>query len=85
MKYAFAQRVRHLKSSAVRDILKVVNRGDVISFAGGLPDDGLFPLKAIEEAFSRVFASGNKALQYGETEGYLPLREVILERMEKKA
>ncbi|GIN07981.1 aminotransferase [Shouchella clausii] len=84
MKYAFAQRVRHLKSSAVRDILKVVNRGDVISFAGGLPDDGLFPLKAIEEAFSRVFASGNKALQYGETEGYLPLREVILERMEKK-
>ncbi|WP_078390804.1 PLP-dependent aminotransferase family protein [Shouchella patagoniensis] len=84
MKYAFAKRVRHLQSSAVRDILKVVNQGNIISFAGGLPDDGLFPAKAIEDAFSRAFSKGNKALQYGETEGYRPLREVILERMAEK-
>ncbi|QQK80880.1 PLP-dependent aminotransferase family protein [Salicibibacter cibi] len=84
MKYAFAQRVRHLQSSAVRDILKVVNQGDVISFAGGLPDDDLFPVEAIEDAFSRALAKGKKAMQYGETEGYFPLREVIIERMEKK-
>lgn len=85
MKYAFAKRVRHLQSSAVRDILKIVNQGDVISFAGGLPDDQLFPTQAITDAFSRALAKGNKALQYGETEGYRPLREVIIERMQKKA
>ncbi|MCM3762828.1 PLP-dependent aminotransferase family protein [Alkalihalobacillus oceani] len=84
MKYAFANRVRHLQSSAVRDILKVVGQGNVISFAGGLPDDDLFPIEGIEEAFSRVFESGKGALQYMETEGYRPLREVILERMSKK-
>lgn len=83
MKYAFANRVRNLQSSAVRDILKVVGSGDVISFAGGLPDGDLFPIKGIEEAFSRVFAQGKQALQYAETEGYRPLREKILERMER--
>ncbi len=84
MKYAFANRVRHLQSSAVRDILKVVGQGNVISFAGGLPDDDLFPIEGIEDAFSRVFATGKKSLQYMETEGYRPLREVILERMRNK-
>ncbi|ARK29134.1 aminotransferase-like domain-containing protein [Halalkalibacter krulwichiae] len=84
MKYAFANRVRHLQSSAVRDILKIVGQGNVISFAGGLPDDDLFPLEGLEDAFSRVFKSGKKSLQYTETEGYRPLREVILERMSKK-
>ncbi|KGA98044.1 aminotransferase [Alkalihalobacillus alcalophilus ATCC 27647 = CGMCC 1.3604] len=85
MKYAFAKRVRHLQSSAVRDILKVVGQGDVISFAGGLPDDELFPMQGIEEAFSRVFAAGKgSALQYAETEGFRPLRETIIERMKNK-
>ncbi|SDM52506.1 2-aminoadipate transaminase [Fictibacillus solisalsi] len=84
LKYAFAHRIYSLQSSAVRDILKVVNQEGVISFAGGLPDDQLFPAEAIEEAFSKVFASGKHALQYSETEGYLPLREVILERMSRK-
>ncbi|GAE35640.1 PLP-dependent aminotransferase family protein [Halalkalibacter akibai] len=84
MKYAFANRVRHLQSSAVRDILKIVGKGDVISFAGGLPDDDLFPLEGLEDAFTRVFRTGKKSLQYMETEGYRPLREVILERMSTK-
>ncbi|GAE28419.1 transcriptional regulator [Halalkalibacter wakoensis JCM 9140] len=84
MKYAFADRVRFLQSSAVRDILKIVGKGDVISFAGGLPDDDLFPLDGLEDAFSRVFQTGKKSLQYMETEGYRPLREAILERMSKK-
>ncbi|MBP3951480.1 PLP-dependent aminotransferase family protein [Bacillus suaedae] len=84
MRYAFADRVRHLQSSAVRDILKIVGKGDVISFAGGLPDDEMFPMKGIEEAFSRTFQSGKKSLQYAETEGYRPLREAIIERMARK-
>lgn len=85
MKYAFAKRVRHLQSSAVRDILKVVNKGNVISFAGGLPDDDLFPLEGIKEAFNKTFQMGKKSFQYIETEGYLPLREVLIERMKKKS
>ncbi|WP_209124313.1 PLP-dependent aminotransferase family protein [Alkalihalobacillus sp. BA299] len=84
MKYAFAKRVRHLQSSAVRDILKVVSKGNVISFAGGLPDDDLFPLDGIREAFEETFRSGKKSLQYIETEGFLPLRELLIERMKRK-
>ena len=84
MKYAFAKRVQHLQSSAVRDILKIVEKGDVISFAGGLPDDELFPVEAVEKAFSKTFQSGKNALQYGVTEGYVQLREVLVERMKEK-
>ncbi|WP_308747486.1 hypothetical protein [Caldalkalibacillus thermarum] len=84
MKYAFAKRVRHLQSSAVREILKVVSEGNVISFAGGLPEEDLFPMEEIKEAFEKVFSSGKKSLQYIETEGYRPLREILIERMKKK-
>ncbi|WP_216829341.1 aminotransferase-like domain-containing protein [Alkalihalobacterium elongatum] len=84
MKYAFAKRVRHLQSSAVRDILKVVSKGNVISFAGGLPDDDLFPLEGIKEAFEETFKTGKKSLQYIETEGFLPLRELLIDRMKRK-
>ncbi|WP_112182613.1 PLP-dependent aminotransferase family protein [Paraliobacillus zengyii] len=84
MKYGFSHRVRYLRSSAVRDILKVVNKGDVISFAGGLPDEGLFPVEAMQQAFTKALTSGNKALQYGETEGLLALRERLVERMKCK-
>ncbi len=84
MRYGFAKRVQHLQSSAVRDILKITNKGDVISFAGGLPDDELFPVEAVQDAFSKTFQSGGKAFQYDATEGYAPLREVLVDRMAKK-
>lgn len=82
--YSFAKRAGLVKSSAVRDILKIINAGNVISFAGGLPPDELFPVDAMKEAFERTFATGGKALQYGLTEGFIPLREVIVDRMAKK-
>lgn len=84
MEYAFADRMKFLQSSAVRDILKVVNKSGVISFAGGLPADDLFPLDGIKGAFDKAFQQGGKAMQYIETEGYRPLREVIIERMKRK-
>lgn len=84
LKYGFSQRVRYMKSSAVRDILKVVNKGDVISFAGGLPDEGLFPVDAVAEAFNKAVLSGRKSLQYAETEGVTELREKLANRMTKK-
>lgn len=84
MKYGFADRVRFFDSSAVRDILKVVNKGDVISFAGGLPDEALFPVEAVDRAFHKAITSGNKSLQYAETEGLLELRSQLASRMLKK-
>ncbi|MFB4165110.1 PLP-dependent aminotransferase family protein [Alteribacillus sp. JSM 102045] len=84
MKYGFAKRVYHMQSSAVRDILKVVNKGNVISFAGGLPDEKLFPVHEVRRAFDQALLSDPKALQYGETEGVPALREQLAKRMADK-
>lgn len=84
VKYGFAQRVRYMRSSAVRDILKVANKENVISFAGGMPDEDLFPVEAVRHAFDKALTSGNKTLQYGETEGVMELREILVDRMMKK-
>ncbi|MGM7681845.1 PLP-dependent aminotransferase family protein [Cytobacillus sp. Hm23] len=84
MKYGFAKRVQHLQGSEVRELLKIIESGNVISFAGGLPDESLFPIKAVEDAFEKTFLSGQKALQYGVTEGFTPLRDLIVELMKKQ-
>ncbi|WP_424766328.1 PLP-dependent aminotransferase family protein [Paenibacillus sp. sgz302251] len=84
MDYHFSARISQLKSSAVRDILKLTQGRDMISFAGGLPAEELFPVQAIREAADRVFTAGANALQYGLTEGYLPLREQLCQRMAAK-
>ncbi len=74
----FADRMENLKSSAIRDILKLTSRKGMISFAGGLPAPELFPLSEIEEATHRTLAKyGSNALQYSVTEGIAPLREKI--------
>lgn len=75
---AFATRVRGMTASAIREILKVTQRPDVISFAGGLPAPELFPLDDVKAATARVLdTAGPAALQYSTTEGHLPLREWI--------
>jgi 2-aminoadipate transaminase len=84
MNYQFSARLGTFSSSAVREILKLTQRKSIISFAGGLPAEEHFPVAAIGDAFQRVLAAGNKALQYGLTEGYLPLRESICGWMERK-
>ncbi len=84
MDYLFAEQTHNLKSSAVRDILNVIQQGNVISFAGGLPSEENFPLDEIKTAYEKVFASGRSCLQYGLTEGFIPLREAIQERMARK-
>jgi DNA-binding transcriptional MocR family regulator len=76
---SFAKRVGELKSSAIREILKITSRPEVISFAGGLPAPELFPLAEMETASRNVFAKyGHVALQYSITEGFVPLREKIV-------
>lgn len=84
MKYQFSSSVEALTSSAVRDILKLTQGNGIISLAGGLPAEEFFPIEEMREAFSRVFDMGTKAMQYGLTDGYIPLREVIVARLAKK-
>ena len=81
MKWAISRRAQQLTSSAIREILKVTERPEVISFAGGLPSPASFPVAAMEAAVARVFADNPQgALQYAATEGYMPLREFVAKR-----
>jgi 2-aminoadipate transaminase len=75
----YAHRTKRMGSSVIRELLKFTERPDVISFAGGLPAPDVFPLEEFAEACQRVMKNqGAQALQYGTTEGYLPLREMIM-------
>src|SRR6516165_7844514 len=77
-KSRYAQRTLGIKSSAIRELLKVTQRPEIISFAGGLPAPDVFPTDRFREACCRVLETNAKsALQYGATEGYEPLREMI--------
>jgi len=74
----FALRTDSIGSSAIRELLKLNSLPDVISFAGGLPAPDLFPIERFKEAAEVVLTEmGERALQYGTTEGYQPLREMI--------
>ena len=74
----FSQRAKRMTSSAIRELLKLTEQPDVISFAGGLPAPEIFPVNEIEEACRHVFKEhSSMALQYSTTEGYLPLREYL--------
>ena len=79
----FSRRMSRAKPSAIREILKVTERTDVLSFAGGLPAPEAFPVEAIARAHAQVLASAAApaALQYGPTEGFGPLRAWIAGRM----
>lgn len=80
--YAYAQRVKYMQGSAVREILKVTEEPEVISFAGGLPAPELFPLQQLREGFARVLAGPDaSSLQYSTTEGYVKLREYLAVQM----
>jgi 2-aminoadipate transaminase len=74
----YALRTDNIGSSAIRELLKLTSLPDVISFAGGLPAPEVFPIEKFKEAADTVLSEmGERALQYGTTEGYQPLREMI--------
>lgn len=80
----FSERMNGMKASDIRELLKLTARPEVISFAGGMPAPELFPVEEINAAFNAVMAdNGKTALQYGQTEGWAPLRQQIADRMEK--
>lgn len=80
----FATRNTRMKASEIRELLKLLDQPDIISFAGGIPDPALFPNGAFQTAFADIFASseGNVALQYSVSEGYAPLRDWLAEQMQ---
>ncbi len=74
----FASRTRVMTSSAMRDLMAITERPEVISLAGGLPDTSTFPAEQLAAVMARVAAdSSARALQYGPTEGMLATRETI--------
>ncbi len=78
----FARRMAGMSTSEVREILKVTERPEILSFAGGLPAPELFPTEELAvQARALLEEEGVRALQYAPTEGYLPLRDWITERM----
>ncbi|HOE70742.1 MAG TPA: PLP-dependent aminotransferase family protein [Brevefilum sp.] len=80
----FASRTDLIGSSAIRELLKITSLPDVISFAGGLPAPEVFPIERFKEAAEVVLTEmGDRALQYGTTEGYQPLREMIAKNASK--
>ena len=76
--YRYAQRTQRMKGSAIRELLKFSERKDIISFAGGMPAPEIFPVDKFREACDKALREhGADCLQYGSTDGYLPLREMI--------
>jgi len=84
VKFKLAERMEHLKTSEIRELLKLTEQPDLISFAGGLPAPELFPIEEIKLISLKVLSNeGTNALQYGPTEGYTPLRKLIAEQRMK--
>ncbi len=81
----FAERTARLRASTIREMLKVTQQPDVISFGGGLPAPELFPTAGIAEAARRVMElRGAAALQYSVTEGLSEMRRWVAERMTRR-
>ena len=81
----FASRTGRMKASEIRELLKLLNRPGVLSFAGGIPDPALFPAEEFGRAFAKATSpegQGN-ALQYSVSEGYQPLRQWLVQEMAK--
>tara|TARA_R110002096_G_scaffold23040_2_gene73614 strand:- start:167 stop:1387 length:1221 start_codon:yes stop_codon:yes gene_type:complete len=80
----FATRATRMKASEIRELLKLLDQPDIISFAGGIPDPDLFPKAAFQDAFAEALNGPMAAqgLQYSTSEGHKPLRVWIAAQMQ---
>lgn len=86
MEIRFSDRANGLKASEIRELLKLAEMPEIISFAGGLPAPELFPVEKIKGIVKQILDNdGKAALQYGSTEGIKALREVIASQRMKPA
>ncbi|WEF33752.1 aminotransferase-like domain-containing protein [Pseudoduganella chitinolytica] len=82
IQWRFSERASQLQSSFIREILKITQQPEIISFAGGLPSPLTFPVDVMKNAFDKVLSTtGKTALQYGPTDGYMPLRQWIADSL----
>ena len=81
MNYNYSERMSKMNGSATREILKLLTRPEIISFAGGFPATQCLPQKEIQQIAYELLSEGRatEALQYGTTEGFVSLREQIIE------
>ena len=83
--YSFSKSVSALRSSEIRDLMKLATRPDIISFAGGMPNNDLFPIEVVDEIFNNMPDDIKKVgFQYGPTPGYPPLLESLKEHLRAK-
>ncbi len=75
--FPFSTIARRMRPSPIRELFKVIQRPGMISFAGGLPDPAIFPVDEFAESAQVLATEGRAALQYGASEGYGPLVEVL--------
>ncbi len=85
MEYKISENVKSVKPSAIREIFKFLSVPGLISFAAGNPSPESFPAEAMRAVADDIFANNaSAALQYGTTEGYIPLREQVKTRLSQK-
>ena len=80
----FSQRMSRVRASEIRELLKLLDQPDILSFAGGIPNPVLFPTERIQAGYDAILSNpvqAAQALQFSVSEGYLPLRQWIAERM----
>ena len=82
LQWHFSERAKGMQASFIREILKVTQQPEITSFAGGLPSPATFPVEIMQAAFDKVLSTNGKvALQYGPTDGYMPLRQWIADSL----
>jgi len=80
----FSKRTRTMRPSEIRELLKLTQQPDIISFAGGLPNPNAFPINELQDVVKKVLdKDGKLALQYGPTEGIRALRNTLANRCAK--
>jgi 2-aminoadipate transaminase len=81
----YSTNIKGMKKSAIRELLKLTQRPEIISFAGGLPAPETFPIEQLKEITNEVLENdGSAALQYGATEGVTELRQILVDRYTKE-
>ena len=82
--FRFSNLAEKMQPSPIRELFTVIQRPGMISFAGGLPDPDTFPVEGFASCAEVLARDGRTVLQYGASEGYPPLREVLLEMMAER-
>jgi 2-aminoadipate transaminase len=82
----YSAMARRAKKSVIRELLKLTDKPEIISFAGGLPDPAAFPVEQIMEVTNEVLKEqGSSALQYGSTEGTPQLKKELIKLAKKRS